>query len=148
MMIDMSKASGRPTRRRQALILMSALSILLLVGVLAASCGDGTGGGLYGGGGSGGTTTSTPASSDGEGGVQVVMKNMAFDPDKVTIKAGESVTWTNQDSANHTVTADNGEFESGDLGKSATFTFQFDKAGTYPYHCGIHPSMTGTVVVE
>ncbi len=49
---------------------------------------------------------------------------------------------------NHTVVADNGEFKSGDLGQGATFTFKFDKAGTYPFHCSIHPSMKGTVVVQ
>jgi plastocyanin len=66
----------------------------------------------------------------------------------VTIKAGESVIWTNLDSMNHTVVADNGEFKSGNLGQNATFTFKFDKAGSYPFICGIHPSMKGTVVVQ
>jgi plastocyanin len=129
---------------------MAALSLLLVVGVLAATCGGGTGGGLYGGGGSGGTTASTPdtTAGTGVGGRQVVMKNLAFDPATVTIKAGESVTWTNQDSMSHTVVADNGEFESGELGQGATFTFAFDQPGTYPYHCSIHPSMKATVVVK
>ena len=145
--MDMFKASGWAARKRQAFVLMSALSILALVAVLAVACGGGTGGGLYGGG-SEATTTSAPASGGGTGGTQVVMKGTAFDPNTVTIKVGESVTWTNEDSFNHTVTADNGEFESGDLAKGGTFSFTFDKAGTYPYHCGIHPSMTGTVVVQ
>jgi plastocyanin len=76
------------------------------------------------------------------------MKNLAFDPATVTIKAGQSVIWTNLDSMNHTVVADNGEFKSGNLAQKDTFTFKFDKAGSYPFHCGIHPSMTGTVVVQ
>jgi plastocyanin len=138
--------SERPAWKRRALILMAALSVLLTVGVLAASCSGGTTA----------TTATTPTTTGtaattaggGAGGAQVVMKNTAFDPATVTIKAGDSVTWTNQDPMNHTVIADNGEFKSSDLGQGATFTFKFDKAGTYPYHCSIHPSMTGTVVVQ
>ena len=141
--------SERSAWKRRTLILTAALSVLLVVGVLAASCSGGTGGGLYGGGGST-TTTGTPGTTtaSGAGGAQVVMKNTAFDPATVTIKAGESVTWTNEDPMNHTVTADNGEFDSGNLGQGATFSFTFDKAGTYPYHCSIHPTMKGTVVVQ
>lgn len=147
-MNKMSRAPDRHARRRQTVMLMSAPLLLVSVAVLAVSCGGGTGGGLYGGGGSEQTTTTAPASSGGTGGAQVIMKGMAFDPSTVTIKAGESVTWTNEDSFDHTVIADKGEFESGDLGNGATFSFTFDKAGTYAYHCGIHPSMTGTVVVQ
>jgi plastocyanin len=141
--------SERSAWKRRTLILTAALSVLLMVGVLAASCSGGTGGGLYGGGGST-TTAGTPGTTTagGAGGAQVVMKNTAFDPATVTIKAGESVTWTNEDPMNHTVTADNGEFDSGNLGQGATFSFTFDKAGTYPYHCSIHPTMKGTVVVQ
>ena len=95
------------------------------------------------------TTAGTPTTAGGgAGGAQVVMKGFAFDPASVTIKAGESVTWTNQDPTNHTVTADKGEFKSSDIANGATFTFKFDTAGTYAYHCSIHPSMTGTVVVQ
>jgi plastocyanin len=149
-------SSRRRAGERQTLILVSALVIILAVGILAASCGGGTGGGLYGGGGSttttvgASTTVSTPGTTTGggAGGGQVVIKNLAFDPATVTIKAGESVTWTNQDSMNHTVVADQGEFKSGELANGATFSFTFDKAGSYAYHCSIHPSMTGTVVVQ
>jgi plastocyanin len=142
-MRNTSMLSRGPARKRQALILMAALSLLLIVGVFAASCG--------GGGGSGGTTATTPTTAGTAttaGGVGVVMKNLAFDPATVTIKAGESVIWTNLDSMNHTVVADNGEFKSSDLANGATFSFKFDKAGTYAYHCSIHPSMKATVVVQ
>lgn len=145
--------SERPTWRRKALAPMVALSVLLVVGMLAASCGGSTDGGLNGGGTTAtgpivthATAPSTTAST--AGGAQVVMKDLAFDPAAVTIKAGHSVTWTNQDSMKHTVVGDNGEFESGDLADGGTFTFAFDKPGTYAYHCGIHPSMKATVVVE
>ncbi len=98
----------------------------------------------------GATTTAGGATTTagGAGGAQVTIKGFAFDPVTVTIKVGESVTWTNQDSADHTVTADNGEFKSSSLGNGATFSFTFTKAGSYPYHCSIHSSMTGTVVVQ
>jgi plastocyanin len=129
---------GRP-RRSGWIAIVSACSIVLLIAVFAASCGGGT---------SGGSTTTTAAKGAGGGGAQVVMKGFAFDPASVTVKVGESVTWTNNDNATHTVTADNGEFKSSDIAQGATFTFKFDKAGTYPYHCSIHPSMTGTVIVK
>ncbi len=111
-------------------------AVIFAVLALVVACGS-----------SGGTTTTAPGTS-GSGGAQVVMKDFAFDPASVTIKAGESVAWTNQDSATHTVVGDNGEFQSGDLANGADFAFTFDKAGTYTYHCGIHPSMKGTVVVQ
>jgi plastocyanin len=76
------------------------------------------------------------------------MQSLAFNPQTVTIKVGETVTWTNQDSHNHTVVADDGAFQSNDLANGATFSFTFDKAGTYAYHCSIHPTMTGTVTVQ
>ena len=148
-MRSVSRFSGYPARKRRTLILVGALSILLVVGVLAASCGGGTGGtGTTATTGGATTTAGTPTTAGGGGGAQVVMKGFAFDPASMTIKAGESVTWTNQDPADHTVVADKGEFKSSTLANGATFTFKFDQAGTYAYHCGIHPSMTGTVVVK
>ena len=129
--------SGRP-RRPGPITFVCALAAILLIGVFAASCGGSTSG----------TTTTAGSTATTAGGVGIVMKNLAFDPATVTIKAGESVIWTNLDSMNHTVVADNGEFKSGNLGQNATFTFKFDKAGSYPFHSGIHPSMTGTVVVQ
>ena len=159
MMRNMPGSPGRQPWKRRTLILIGALSVLLVVGVLAASCGGGTtattattvGSGTTAGTPTtaGATTTAgTPTSAAGGGGTQVVMKGFAFDPASVTIKVGESVTWTNQDSTNHTVTADKGEFNSSQLANGATFSFKFDTAGTYAYHCSIHPSMTGTVVVQ
>jgi plastocyanin len=157
----LSASAGRRTQPK-LVVLISCLAIILAVGVIAASCGGGSGGGLYGGGGSTQTTTGAPTTAGpattaaapgttvagGAGGAQVVMKNFAFDPASVTIKAGDSVTWTNQDSTTHTVTADNGEFKSSDIAPGATFTFKFEKAGTFAYHCSIHPTMKATVVVQ
>lgn len=112
------------------------VAVILAVLVLAAACGSSAG------------TTTTGLGTNGGSGAQVVLKNLAFDPVSVTIKAGGSVTWANQDSVNHTVVGDNGEFQSGNLSNGGSFTFTFDEAGSYTYHCGVHPAMKGTVVVE
>ena len=72
------------------------------------------------------------------------MQNIAFDPKAVTVKVGQKVTWTNDDSADHNVTADSGaDFKSENFGKGATFSFTPDKAGTIKYVCTIHPGMNG-----
>ncbi len=76
----------------------------------------------------------------------VLIQNFSFSPATVTIAAGGQVTWTNRDSANHTVTGSGWESEL--FGKDGTFTKKFDEPGTYFYHCAIHPSMTGTVIVK
>jgi plastocyanin len=92
-------------------------------------------------------TTATTGSSGG-GGTKVTMKGFAFNPATVTIKVGETVTWENQDGANHNVIADDGSFKSADFGQGKTFSFTFTKAGTYTYSCHIHPNMKGTVIVQ
>ena len=73
---------------------------------------------------------------------------MAFSESTITISLGDMITWTNQDSAPHSATADNGEFDSGTLNNGDTFTFIFNTAGTYTYHCAIHNGMTATIIVE
>ena len=62
--------------------------------------------------------------------------------------AGTTVTWTNSDSTQHTVTADDGSFDSGVLAQGQTFSHTFDTAGTIAYHCTIHPNMQATVTVQ
>jgi plastocyanin len=78
----------------------------------------------------------------------VTIKDFAFDPPQLEVAVGATVTWTNQDGATHTVTGDNGEFDSGNLDTGKSFSFTFTTAGTYSYHCEIHPYMTATVVVK
>lgn len=87
---------------------------------------------------------STLAASD----TAVTIDNFAFLPETVTITVGSAATWTNQQGVAHTVTADDGSFDSGDLASNATFDRTFDTAGTFSYHCSIHATMTGTVIVE
>lgn len=99
-------------------------------------------------------TTTTPTASTtpsaNTAATSVAIKNFAFDAKTVTVKKGTTVTWTNDDTANHTVTFDDSSMSSassGNLTNGATFSYKFDTAGTFAYHCAIHSSMTGTVVV-
>ena len=79
----------------------------------------------------------------------VYIQNFAFSPNNLTVKTGATVTWVNKDSTTHTVTSDNGAFtSSSNLNPGSNYTFTFTKAGTYPYHCSIHPEMKGTIVVQ
>ncbi|VVE77789.1 cupredoxin domain-containing protein [Pandoraea sputorum] len=80
----------------------------------------------------------------------VHIDNFTFSPATLTVKAGTRVTWTNRDDEPHTVTSSSNPrtFASGALDTDGTFTFTFDKPGTYPYFCAIHPHMTGVIVVK
>lgn len=78
----------------------------------------------------------------------VTIEGFAFNPTEVRISAGGTVTWQHKDSAPHTVTSDNGEFDSGSLSQGDNWSFTFEKPGTYEYHCEIHPSMKAKVIVE
>ncbi len=74
---------------------------------------------------------------------------LGFSPKTITVVLGKNntVTWTNEDYAIHTVTSNTGLFDSGNVDPSTTFTFTFSAPGTYDYHCSYHPWMTGTVIV-
>ncbi|MCA9347610.1 cupredoxin family copper-binding protein [Candidatus Saccharibacteria bacterium] len=80
----------------------------------------------------------------------VEIKNMAFSQSTITIKKGETVTWTNKDSMAHTVVESDSQDgpKSGNLANGDSYSFTFNTSGTFEYHCSIHPSMTGKVVVE
>lgn len=71
-----------------------------------------------------------------------------FGPDRLDVLPGESVRWQNVSDRRHTVNADDGTFASGDLQAGDAFTQTFDAAGTYRYHCTVHPGMTGEVDVR
>ena len=77
----------------------------------------------------------------------VSAKNNFFDPQNINVSVGDTVEWTNRGTHTHTVTADDGSFDSGDLAPNQTFRQTFQTAGTVPYHCEIHSGMTGTVTV-
>lgn len=78
----------------------------------------------------------------------VHIENFAFNPQTVHVLPGDRVEWDNHDAAPHTVTADDGSFASGTLNQGQSYGRVFGAVGTFPYHCSIHPSMTGTVVVS
>jgi plastocyanin len=96
----------------------------------------------------------TDESEASNGGMQasVSMSGGSFDPQELTVKAGTTVVWTNTASNAHTVTADDGSFDSGNMNANDTFQFTFTTPGTYPYYCAYHggpggAGMAGTVIV-
>lgn len=90
--------------------------------------------------------SSTQPSSGGT--VTVDMKNIAFSPNSVTVKVGQTVKWVNQDTVAHNVTAQSGAFKSTNFGPGGSFTFKATKPGTFGYVCTIHPGMNGTLIVK
>ena len=114
------------------------IAVVALLAVSAAACG-GTA-----------TPAAQPASqgAGAEGAIQVAIQDFAFQPATLTVKSGMTVTWTNMDNVTHTVTADDGAWDSGNLSQGQTFSRTFDMAGTYQYHCTPHQAkMAGTIVV-
>ena len=95
--------------------------------------------------------TTEPAEAPAAGGdtAQVGMKGLKFEPRDITVKAGTTVTWTNNEDIPHNVVAEEGAtFESDTFGRDGTFEFKTAKAGTVRYVCTIHPGMDGTITVE
>ncbi|HYM84877.1 MAG TPA: cupredoxin family copper-binding protein [Candidatus Dormibacteraeota bacterium] len=110
----------------------SALPVLLAITVLAiAACSSG----------------STPGASAGANATAVTIQGFAFGPSTLDVAVGSTVTWTNKDSTTHTVTANDGSFDS-QVPSGQTFSQTFSKAGTFAYHCKIHPTMTATITVH
>ena len=146
------RRSARPRRS-----IRLGLILAVTAAVLAVGCGGNSGSGGYGGG-SPATTAAPAATSAGGGsttsgagtpasGTAVAIDNFAFSPATLNAKMGQQVTWTNKQDIAHTVTADGGAFDH-QMPTGATFSFTFDKAGSFPYHCTIHPSMTATIEVS
>ncbi len=98
-------------------------------------------------------TVVAPNMPAGQNIVTVNMKDFVFSPKSLAVKKGTTVIFVNEDNAKHTVTEDSNKFNSGDILAGKTFTFTFDDAGTFPYHCEYHGDkggvdMAGTVVVQ
>lgn len=72
----------------------------------------------------------------------------AYVPRDLTVTAGTRVTWTNTDSVAHTSTSNANGWNSGVIAPNGQFSFTFQTAGSFPYHCAIHPGMVGTIVVQ
>ena len=101
------------------------------------------------------TPTPTPAPTPGGGSASVSIPagaeslgNRAYIPDELNVPVGTTVTWTNTDSTSHTSTSEVPGWNSGTVRPGGTFSQAFQTAGTFPYHCDIHPGMVGTVVVR
>ena len=87
--------------------------------------------------------------SVGAGGARIVIKDFAFNPQTITVKAGEKITWINRDEEPHTIVSVEKQFKkSSALDTDQEFTITTGAPGTYTYYCSVHPKMTGTIVVE
>lgn len=86
--------------------------------------------------------------SKGPGANEVFIQNMAFDPATLTVTVNTTVTWTNKDAVTHTVTSNEGLFNSGNIPAGGTFSYTFTTAGSFSYRCTIHPNMLGEVKVN
>lgn len=95
------------------------------------------------------TNTDNPITNKAEANVTVNIKNFSFEPKTLTVKPGTEVTWVNNDSVAHTVTSDSSSIlNSPTLAPGQSFSFTFAETGSINYHCAIHPSMKGGMVVE
>ena len=89
------------------------------------------------------------ASSSGAGQNKIEIKDFAFNPQSITVKSGEKITWINRDEEPHTVVSVGKKFQkSPALDTDQQFTITAGAPGTYEYFCSVHPKMTGTIVVE
>jgi amicyanin len=88
------------------------------------------------------------AETTAKAGAKVSIANFTFTPAEITIAAGESVTWINDDGAPHGLEYADGAKGTDLLLPEASFSRQFDRPGTYDYNCSVHPYMTGRVVVR
>lgn len=90
---------------------------------------------------------STNNSGGGSGNANTIsMKNSAFSPPSLQVNINSTVTWINDDNMVHTVTSDNGSFDSGDIGPGSRFSYTFTSTGTFGYHCIHHSGMVGTII--
>ncbi|MEP6687946.1 MAG: cupredoxin family copper-binding protein [Gemmatimonadales bacterium] len=90
----------------------------------------------------------TAPDNSGGGGQSVAIENFAYVPPTLTVASGTTVTWTNGDDVQHTVTADDGtSFDSNLLGRRQTFQLTAPAPGSYTYHCAVHPFMKATLTV-
>jgi plastocyanin len=92
--------------------------------------------------------SATPAAPAGGPGARVAIGFSDYSPATIDVLAGETVEWSNDSVRNHTVTADGGAFDSGTLPVGGGFTRMFEEAGSFPYHCQLHPSIRGEVDVH
>ncbi len=78
----------------------------------------------------------------------IIMEGVAFVPETVTVKQGDTVVWVNKDLFPHTATAQDRSFDSREMAPAKTWKYVARKNGTFPYVCTLHPTMKGTLVVK
>lgn len=137
--------SGKKSRFRGTLLLGIGVAVLAIALVLVGCSSAGT------------TTTTIPSGTPTTGGgaaggggatVEVKMEGMAFSPQTVTIKVGDTVNWTNMDQPPHNAVAVDKSWQTSTFATGESGSVTFATAGTFPYICTIHPNMTGTVIVQ
>ncbi|HLF40402.1 MAG TPA: cupredoxin family copper-binding protein [Acidimicrobiia bacterium] len=116
----------RPTPRKVRFLLAAALSGVLFLGQLPAAEAAAV------------SIVETDPNNAG---------SWKFEPAELTVKAGETVTWTHRGSQQHSVSSDTGAFDSGTMTPGQAWSYQFTAPGEYPYTCTPHPYMTGKVTV-
>lgn len=121
--------------------LVGPLLLVAAVAIIAGAC-NSSGPSAYGAPASTAATTTAATATNA-----ATIRGFSFQPGILKVKVGAKVTWTNDDTVAHTVTADTNSFASGNLQPGGLFSFMFTRPGTYAYHCSIHPSMHGSVVV-
>jgi plastocyanin len=133
--------------------LLTLILACVALGLVAAGCGGDDDDG--GGGGDGGASKSEEPAGGGGGGAKVSMENIQFSPKDLTVKSGETITFTNKESIPHDVhktSGPGGDFASGPSGgmqEGDTFELTLDKPGKYEYVCDVHaPGMAGTITVK
>ena len=135
-----------PGKRRGTCL--AGVAVLLLLAMLSLAACGGTADTTTTGGADTSTQTDSSTGSGEAGEVEVVIRDYTYVPDEVVIKVGESVTWINEDSVRHNAAADDNAFEGPLLSQGESYTYTFDVAGEYPYHCTPHPYMKAVVIVE
>jgi plastocyanin len=121
------------------LLFSTVCTVLIILACMAAGCSSSP------------APSSAPVQTAAVGGNTISIKNFAFEPSILTVKAGTTVTWVNNDGASHTIVSDTGSpvsFSSDPFATGASYTFTFTQPGTYAYHCSIHPSMKGIIIVQ
>jgi plastocyanin len=122
---------------------LARLTVGAVAAIALAGCGSGAATGTPGA-----AAGDACAKSTASGTVAASIVDLAFDPATVSAKVGDVITWTNKGAVGHTVTVDTvPACDSGTIAAGATSSFTFSVAGSYPFHCKIHSSMTGTVTV-
>ena len=134
-------------RNKIIMYLLLVMALLIIALPLAGCAGTGSVAGTTAKETTAATAAETTAAVTTPAKNEISIQGNAFNPNNLSIKIGDTVTWINNDSYAHTVTALKGEFESGNMAGGGKFSFTFSKEGTYEYNCSIHTFMKGTVTV-